>query len=323
MRSAKPSRGARSTPSRSERRPATRDEALPAARDREHRRRHRIERRATRTRSSAKRREVGLTCPPRACRLPPSPRARAAADASPARGHVERREAHRSAPARAVAKAARAAPPRAGPCDCCSRWSRCPVPRRCRRRAARQTARCRGRASRSTRDSGRQRAMLGDRRDVRVVDAHAVDQQGMRRRARRASRSSCDRRSGARRDGDAAATQAIGERAGAADRRSALSSSLSAMWIAIGKVLLARERRRGAKEVVGHRVRRVRRDADADERRLEIAQARDLLAQPGNGRARTAPDRDRRPPDTSCRGRRASRMASNDDAGVAGVGDRS
>ena len=55
------------------------------------------------------------------------------------------------------------------------------------------------------------------------------------------------------------------------------------MCTATGKPQLARERRRGPEQRVGHRVRRVRRDADSHERRLARAHGEHLLAQLGDG----------------------------------------
>jgi hypothetical protein len=115
-----------------------------------------------------------------------------------------------------------------------------------------------------------------DGRDVALEQAHAVDEQRARVVQHAEALEQLDGRARARRDGDAAPAQPVGERAAALRHEVGLE-------LALGDVDRHRQAlapcvlRRRAEERVRDRVRRVRRDAEAHEGRLARAQAADLL----------------------------------------------
>ena len=119
---------------------------------------------------------------------------------------------------------------------------------------------------------------------------------------------------------NAAAAQPVGERTGAVGDEPLLFGC-SRRCESPSEPVLSREVGRRAKESIRNRVWRVRRDADADERRFEIAKPGDLLAQSGDRRlALRRIGTEHFLVDDAAHARFAHRP--HDDAGIARVGVR-
>ncbi len=121
-----------------------------------------------------------------------------------------------------------------------------------------------------------------DRRDVTLVGAHAMNEERLRVEHAEPVEH-VDRRAAADADVNAAAAQSVGEGTGTVGDEPLLFAALRGVN-RHAEAVLSREVGRRAKEGIRDRVRRVRRNADADERRLEIAKAGDLLAEPSDRR---------------------------------------
>src|SRR6185503_12148884 len=121
------------------------------------------------------------------------------------------------------------------------------------------------------------RTRLRDARDVLLVDSYAMNEEWLELEHTERMQQ-FDGRPRARRYGDAAAAQSFGERAPRVDDQLAFDLALRDVY-GHTQMLRAREIDGGAKEIVRDRVRRVRRYADAQARRLEIPQSRHLFAE--------------------------------------------